>query len=371
MELLLQKNNTKEVVIMQWQNPYFNLDNNKEVHFLEHANHSWKDKFPTMVGVKGNVLRRSKTREKECWEYILVSNNSSLEIIHYREIITFDQNKAPLKYRKVCRPSIHPNRWEHELTLIKCRNKQCGHFKVFWEEVNEKYNPLSFCRNSIICTSCEGLKKTQDQLRDRNRPITILEYSYHHDRNYQNVQYTSRFENTYQTRSLFLCDCGHCWTQEKSNQTIVCPECDISSGSANDAFYMWRMGDGNDGEPDYKIGVTSRRLGDQRIRDVANKWRVNPHVLLLVDAFDATKIERMVRKKYLYNRPYMDSDKDGKTEIYRFSESEAEIVLEMLKIACQESLKNTKIAKKKKRKHKMIGRVKAESGYRVYQYPDL
>ncbi|WP_422452129.1 hypothetical protein [Endozoicomonas sp. ALC066] len=272
--------------------------------FIKNANHSWKIKFPDLVGKRGNVLNKSKNKVKQCWQYILDTNNSSFEIIYYRDKIKFDINANPIHHGyKIDYGYIDYNSY-YELTVLKCRNPRCGHSQVYWHA-----SPLEFNRDTILCSYCLELEHLQKQLNQCEKNISIIEYI--HNNNY--------------SESKYICQCGQSWVKNKK-LVIVCPICNPTGASTNDVMYMWRF----DQSDDYKIGMTSRRRKDQRIYDVAKRWAVHPTEITIVNVKCATEIENKIRKQYKDCRPYLDYNKDGKTEIYRLSENEAKAIKRLI-----------------------------------------
>jgi len=97
----------------------------------------------------------------------------------------------------------------------------------------------------------------------------------------------------------FKCDESHVWKAKPNNvlNGRGCPICSERS-SDNDIFYLWAARDQDlvklePGECLLKHGVTSERLGSQRIREVANAWKITPRVLLFVRTQgDATLAEK-------------------------------------------------------------------------------
>jgi hypothetical protein len=97
----------------------------------------------------------------------------------------------------------------------------------------------------------------------------------------------------------FQCSEGHSW-EARPNSVLNgrgCPVCSETT-SDNDVFYLWTVGHQDLvklqlGEYLLKHGVTSERLEDRRINQVANAWNTTPNVLALVKTLGpATRPER-------------------------------------------------------------------------------
>ena len=70
------------------------------------------------------------------------------------------------------------------------------------------------------------------------------------------------------------------------------------SPSDNDTVYIWRaVGELHNDLPVYKLGVTSARLGDQRIKEVAKRWGFDFKINTLTPVVEqATSIEKELLK---------------------------------------------------------------------------
>jgi hypothetical protein len=82
------------------------------------------------------------------------------------------------------------------------------------------------------------------------------------------------------------------------------------TGTANDAIYVWKA-DETLGDNVYKIGVTSYRFGDRRMKMVANTWGVAYEVVVFEKVRSAIEVEREVLK--LGHKPDLPK-LDGYTE---------------------------------------------------------
>lgn len=86
----------------------------------------------------------------------------------------------------------------------------------------------------------------------------------------------------------FQCSEGHIWEAKPNNilNGRGCPYCSERT-SDNNTFYIWAAGqqelvDLQLGEYLLKYGVSSERLGDKRINEVASTWNTVPHILAMV-----------------------------------------------------------------------------------------
>lgn len=91
-----------------------------------------------------------------------------------------------------------------------------------------------------------------------------------------------------QTKVRFECSAGHIWEAKPNNilNGRGCPACS-ERACDNDIFYLWtaidqRLVDLQPGEHLIKYGVTSERLKDQRVREVASSWGARPNVIAYV-----------------------------------------------------------------------------------------
>lgn len=90
----------------------------------------------------------------------------------------------------------------------------------------------------------------------------------------------------------FQCSEGHVWEAKPNNilNGRGCPDC-APRTSDNDVFYLWlansqRIINLDPGEFLIKYGITSERLENERIRDVANDWKATPTVLAMVKTLE-------------------------------------------------------------------------------------
>jgi hypothetical protein len=133
---------------------------------------------------------------------------------------------------------------------------------------------------------------------------------------------------TNSTKVRFQCSEGHVWLAKPNNilNGRGCPDCAIRT-SDNDVFYIWIAQNQNKMKVDLnkfliKFGVTSERLGDSRIREVACSWKASPLILAMVQTSDlATNAETtasMIGEKISSQFKHLD----GWTEFRVVSEDE-------------------------------------------------
>ena len=107
------------------------------------------------------------------------------------------------------------------------------------------------------------------------------------------------------------------------------------SPSDNDAIYIWRaVGHRYGGEDVYKIGVTSARLGDQRIDQVARKAGIEADVVILKAV--PGKASDLEGELLRLGEDPQYVGMDGATEFRALSEEDVEQALEMIEGFCAE-----------------------------------
>lgn len=105
---------------------------------------------------------------------------------------------------------------------------------------------------------------------------------------------------------------------ELFGETYNTPLCD------NDAVYIWKVKD----LPVYKIGITSRRLKDRRVKYVCRKGNLEYETLHLVTVENAALVERAMLS---YGRPFeFDEPFSGSTEFRNLTEKEYKECLKIL-----------------------------------------
>jgi len=113
----------------------------------------------------------------------------------------------------------------------------------------------------------------------------------------------------------------------------VCAHMEYNSASDNDAVYIWKA----EGEPFYKIGVTSQRLGEIRINLVAKEAHMSPEWIRIFPVAKSTApvVEKQMLahgKPVNFNRAF-----DGSTEFRELTPAELERVVAIAKSNVDES----------------------------------
>lgn len=110
----------------------------------------------------------------------------------------------------------------------------------------------------------------------------------------------------------------------------ICRHMGPSRGMDNDAIYIWRAaGWVFNGNPVYKVGVTSARLDDIRIQQVAKAADATAEIVIIANVkSSATKVEKDLLKigddpKYI--------DFDGCTEFRAMSDEQLQQALDIIR----------------------------------------
>jgi len=170
------------------------------------------------------------------------------------------------------------------------------------------------------CPHCSGIHVLSEELvneRLADRGISLIG-------SYKSVE----------TKTKFRCLEGHEWMATPSNilRGRGCPSCTVF-GTNNDALYIWKaLGLTFNGTQVYKVGVTSARLSDTRIKHVARKASVEYEIVVLKEvAGGATETEAKLLRMGV--NPLYEGFV-GCTEFRAFSEPE---LLEALSIIAKAS----------------------------------
>lgn len=94
-------------------------------------------------------------------------------------------------------------------------------------------------------------------------------------------------------KCTFICSEGHAWASTPNNVTNGngCPHCDQRT-SDNNTVYIWKSeNETYQGRDVYKIGVTSDRLSDKRIYEVAKKSKRDARIMILKRVENARSVE--------------------------------------------------------------------------------
>jgi hypothetical protein len=106
-----------------------------------------------------------------------------------------------------------------------------------------------------------------------------------------------------------------------------CPKCKLSSD--NDAIYIWKaIGQYFNGEQVYKVGVTSSRLGDLRIKHVAKKIGIEYEIVTLRKVSGSAQALESKLMDHGFHPGY--AGHDGATEFRAFTDSDLQSVLDQI-----------------------------------------
>lgn len=136
----------------------------------------------------------------------------------------------------------------------------------------------------------------------------------------------------YETRSDFGRGNPSAYTTAKTRGLMgtICRHMIVRNGQDNDSVYIWKaVGLYYDGLPVYKVGTTSKRLGDIRIGNVSRKWKVDAEIVILrVVVGQATRVESQL-KKIGINPKFSESD--GFSEMRAMTDEELTSAVEIVK----------------------------------------
>jgi len=121
--------------------------------------------------------------------------------------------------------------------------------------------------------------------------------------------------------NTFKHSCGYEWVVSTSQLYYAqtgCPKCAPSTDA--DVVYLWQV----DNSDIFKIGVTSHRLGEQRIRQVAHVNNQTPTIVRLTACDDARIVEQTLLT--FGTNPQLDVV-DGKTEYRRLTDDELNLAV--------------------------------------------
>lgn len=136
---------------------------------------------------------------------------------------------------------------------------------------------------------------------------------------------------TTHTKTIFGCNFGHRWetrpTSIISKNGTGCPKC-AKTGSDCDAVYIWKSNSLFNGLPVYKVGVTSYKLGDSRIKEVSKVSGLKAEIIQLKKVkVTATNIEKEL--KSIGIDPKLDKFK-GSTEFRAMNDDELKQAIELI-----------------------------------------
>lgn len=104
------------------------------------------------------------------------------------------------------------------------------------------------------------------------------------------AMHIARSEWCHASPSAYKAARNNCWIDE------CCEHMERKDGRDNDAVYIWQaIGEYFNGNPVYKVGVTSARLGDTRIGHCAQEGGFNCDIIILARVTEkATELEALI-----------------------------------------------------------------------------
>jgi hypothetical protein len=95
-----------------------------------------------------------------------------------------------------------------------------------------------------------------------------------------------------------------------------CEHMERAGGTDNDVVYIWR----DAGSDLHKVGVTSARIGEQRVSGCGSHNGMDPRIVLMLKVDDARAVESKLLE--LGTDPELDSSIDGYTEFRRLTDAQ-------------------------------------------------
>jgi hypothetical protein len=137
----------------------------------------------------------------------------------------------------------------------------------------------------------------------------------------------------YSTRSDFSRgSSAYTTAQKRGILDEICSHMESDATSDNDALYVWRAENTfHNGYPVYKVGVTSARLGDVRMQQVARAggFKAEPVLQVTVEAGTATDLERYILERFGQDPEFVGFD--GCSEFRAFRPDELAQIVELAK----------------------------------------
>jgi hypothetical protein len=144
----------------------------------------------------------------------------------------------------------------------------------------------------------------------------------------------------FETRSEWLRESSGAYkTAVKRNLLgACCDHMERAGGTDNDAIYIWRaIGETFNGEQVYKVGVTSARLGTQRIEQVCKRGNMQAEIIILAQVSGrASKLELQLME--IGTDPGFSSF-DGSSEFRAMTDEQLSQAVRLVSEATQENLK--------------------------------
>jgi len=118
---------------------------------------------------------------------------------------------------------------------------------------------------------------------------------------------------------------------------VCCAHMSRASGMDNDAIYIWKaVGWTYNGEQVYKVGVTSARLGTQRINKVCQRVDVESEIVMLAKVNGKATALESTLLSIGHDPKYVDFD--GCTEFRAMSDEQLKQALALIAQAAQETI---------------------------------
>ena len=142
------------------------------------------------------------------------------------------------------------------------------------------------------CPECGVIKRAATGTKSQEEVLLEFKETHGDTYDYSKVKYTKSHNKV-----IITCK-EHGDFEQAPTQHIMgqdCPKC-ATSASDNDSIYIWKLADTNN----YKIGITSSRLGEHRIETVARKMGRVDFTIIIQKKVDgkATDIETLLHKTY-------------------------------------------------------------------------
>jgi len=218
--------------------------------------------------------------------------------------------------KEVCSHMLKLRR--NKYTLLEISKEALTHSRRSDFEHNSQQMYDSACRQGLIDSICSHMGKKYQSIWNKD---TIAREA---------LQYTTRKAFAVGSKTAY---------QVALKLDIVNGVCEhMVTGdipSDNDCLYIWRIKDTNI----YKIGITSQKLGYERINRVSGYHKVDAEIVAYTKVLDAFAIERVLHKKYDTPQDLIISG-DGYSEFRTLTDDELSNVLDFLKKNMAEGILN-------------------------------
>lgn len=137
----------------------------------------------------------------------------------------------------------------------------------------------------------------------------------------------------YRTKIDFMLGNNSAYAICRKRQIIdkVCAHMEDAGGSDNNVVYIWRSDFQFNGLHVVKVGVTSERCGDRRVKDVSRKASCKAEIIILQKvSIRATEVETVLKK--IGQDPLLEKF-DGSTEFRAMTIDEIDLAVDIIKQA--------------------------------------